>query len=126
MIPAQGRASRGFGKIMRDAKTSMNEVVVLTGAFSKPLKTYCVALASPRLPWWTSRALDVSHGGVYRHFPSKASLRQAVTSAGSTAPPLGDRGAATVLRRRGWKSGSAPCSRSSTKICEDPEIFKPI
>src|ERR1700710_3186366 len=25
-----------------------------------------------------ARALDVSHGSVYRHFPSKASLRQAV------------------------------------------------
>src|ERR1700744_3140902 len=25
-----------------------------------------------------ARALDVSHGGVYRHFPSKASLREAV------------------------------------------------
>ena len=25
-----------------------------------------------------ARALDVSHGSVYRHFPSKASLREAV------------------------------------------------
>ena len=26
-----------------------------------------------------ARALDVSHGSVYRHFPSKAALRDAVT-----------------------------------------------
>ena len=46
-----------------------------------------------------ARALDVSHGSVYRHFPSKASLREAVAKRSRKVP---DR------RRPGWNAGCAP------------------
>jgi AcrR family transcriptional regulator len=58
----------------------MNEVVVLTPerileATEEVLRRYGLAKATVVD---VARALDVSHGSVYRHFPSKASLRQAV------------------------------------------------
>jgi len=34
-----------------------------------------------------ARALRVSHGSIYRHFPSKAALLDAVVAAGSTGLP---------------------------------------
>src|SRR5438045_9791568 len=48
-----------------------------------------------------ARALDVSHGSVYRHFPSKGSLREAV------AKRWLDRGNAP-LAKIAARSGSAP------------------
>ena len=48
-----------------------------------------------------ARALDVSHGSVYRHFPSKAALRQAVAK----------RWLRTMI------------SIKHKKVCEDPEMF---
>ena len=58
----------------------MNEVIVLTPerileATEEVLRRYGLAKATVVD---VARALDVSHGSVYRHFPSKASLRQAV------------------------------------------------
>ena len=58
----------------------MNEVVVLTPerileATEEVLRRYGLAKATVVD---VARALDVSHGSVYRHFPSKASLREAV------------------------------------------------
>src|SRR5256885_12228817 len=58
----------------------MNEVVVLTPerileATEDVLRRFGLAKATVVD---VARALDVSHGSVYRHFPSKASLRQAV------------------------------------------------
>ena len=58
----------------------MNEVVVLTPerileTTEEVLRRYGLAKATVVD---VARALDVSHGSVYRHFPSKASLRQAV------------------------------------------------
>src|ERR1700675_379154 len=58
----------------------MNETVVLTPerileVTEDVLRRY--GLARPAVVD-VARALDVSHGSVYRHFPSKASLRQAV------------------------------------------------
>ena len=58
----------------------MNEVVVLTPerileVTEDVLRRYGLAKATVVD---VARALDVSHGSVYRHFPSKASLRQAV------------------------------------------------
>src|SRR3981081_4844052 len=58
----------------------MNEVVVLTPerileVTEDVLRRFGLARATVVD---VARALDVSHGSVYRHFPSKASLRQAV------------------------------------------------
>ena len=77
-----------------------------------------------------ARALDVSHGSVYRHFPSKAALRDAVTERwlARVSEPL----EAIVTRRgkasagcttgwccwrapsRGWPLATPSCSRPST------------
>src|SRR6185312_13689754 len=64
----------------RFAGARMNEVVVLTPerileVTEDVLRRYGLAKATVVD---VARALDVSHGSVYRHFPSKASLREAV------------------------------------------------
>src|ERR1700739_3630743 len=58
----------------------MNEAVMLTperilDVTEDVLRRYGLAKATVVD---VARALDVSHGSVYRHFPSKASLREAV------------------------------------------------
>ncbi|MGB8400458.1 TetR family transcriptional regulator [Bradyrhizobium sp.] len=73
-----------------------------------------------------ARALDVSHGSVYRHFPSKASLRQAV------AKRWLDRVNAP-LQKIAEASGPAPArlerwlrtmfSIKHKKLSDDPEMF---
>jgi AcrR family transcriptional regulator len=73
-----------------------------------------------------ARALDVSHGSVYRHFPSKASLREAV------AKRWLDRVSAP-LTQIAKDSGPAParlerwlrtlCMAKQKKVSEDPEMF---
>ena len=73
-----------------------------------------------------ARALDVSHGSVYRHFPSKASLRDAV------AKRWLDR-ANAPLEKLAEGSGPAPArlerwlrtmfSIKYKKVCDDPEMF---
>ncbi|MBP1296079.1 AcrR family transcriptional regulator [Bradyrhizobium elkanii USDA 61] len=73
-----------------------------------------------------ARALDVSHGSVYRHFPSKASLRDAV------AKRWLDR-ANEPLCKIAAGSGPAPerletwlrtaFSIKQKKVCDDPEMF---
>jgi AcrR family transcriptional regulator len=73
-----------------------------------------------------ARALDVSHGSVYRHFPSKASLRQAV------AKRWLDR-ANAPLEKIAEGSGPAPArlerwlrtlfAIKHKKVCDDPEMF---
>ena len=74
-----------------------------------------------------ARALDVSHGSVYRHFPSKASLRQAV------AKRWLDRVNAP-LQEVSEGSGPVPAklerwlrtmiSIKHKKVSEDPEMFE--
>jgi len=74
-----------------------------------------------------ARALDVSHGSVYRHFPSKASLREAV------AKRWLDRVNAP-LEKIAEGSGPAPArldrwlrtmiSIKHKKVCDDPEMFQ--
>ena len=74
-----------------------------------------------------ARALDVSHGSVYRHFPSKASLRQAV------AKRWLDRVNAPLLKIAEG-SGPAPArlerwlrtmiAIKHKKVAEDPEMFE--
>jgi AcrR family transcriptional regulator len=73
-----------------------------------------------------ARALDVSHGSVYRHFPSKASLRQAVAKRwlDRSNEPLqevarGSEPAPAKLER--WLR--TMISIKLKKVCEDPEMF---
>ena len=73
-----------------------------------------------------ARALDVSHGSVYRHFPSKASLRDAV------AKRWLDR-VSKPLEKIAKEQGPAPArlerwlralfAAKYTKVCNDPEMF---
>jgi AcrR family transcriptional regulator len=74
-----------------------------------------------------ARALDVSHGSVYRHFPSKASLREAV------AKRWLDRVNAP-LQKIAESSGPAPAKLERwlrtmiaikhKKLADDPEMFE--
>lgn len=73
-----------------------------------------------------ARALGVSHGSVYRHFPSKAALREAVTQRWLdeshtllTAVMAAD-GPADV-RLRAWLSALFAAKRK--KALDDPELF---
>ena len=73
-----------------------------------------------------ARALGVSHGSVYRHFPSKAALRDAVTERwlGSISTPLqaiaGEGGRAPKRLER-WLDELVQAKRR--KALEDPELF---
>jgi AcrR family transcriptional regulator len=73
-----------------------------------------------------ARALGVSHGSVYRHFPSKAALRDAVTErwlAGISAPledVANEKGPAPERLRR-WLDSLVRSKRS--KALDDPELF---
>ena len=106
----------------------MNEVVVLTPerileATEDVLRRFGLAKATVVD---VARALDVSHGSVYRHFPSKASLRQAV------AKRWLDR-ANAPLEKIAEASGHAPARLEKwlrtmfeikyKKVCDDPEMF---
>ncbi|HEV7601027.1 MAG TPA: TetR family transcriptional regulator [Bradyrhizobium sp.] len=73
-----------------------------------------------------ARALDVSHGSVYRHFPSKASLREAVAkrwldrvSAPLREIPESKDPAPARLER--WLR--TLCLAKQKKVSEDPEMF---
>jgi len=73
-----------------------------------------------------ARALGVSHGSVYRHFPSKAALRDAVAERWLVRPmpPLqaiasGDGPAPERLRR--WLD--TLITRKRVKALDDPELF---
>jgi len=106
----------------------MNENVVLTPerileVTEDVLRRYGLAKATVVD---VARALDVSHGSVYRHFPSKASLRQAV------AKRWLDR-ANAPLQKIAETTGPAPARLEKwlrtmidikyKKVCEDPEMF---
>ncbi len=73
-----------------------------------------------------ARALGVSHGSVYRHFPSKAALRDAVVERwlGRVSTPLGaiaeEKGPAAPRLRR-WLDALIGAKRQ--KVQGDPELF---
>ena len=107
----------------------MNEAVVLTPerileATEDVLRRFGLSKATVVD---VARALDVSHGSVYRHFPSKASLRDAV------AKRWLDR-ANEPLCKIAAGSGPAPerletwlrtaFSIKQKKVCDDPEMFE--
>jgi AcrR family transcriptional regulator len=106
----------------------MNQTVVLTPerileATEDVLRRFGLAKATVVD---VARALDVSHGSVYRHFPSKASLREAV------AKRWLDRVNAP-LQKIAEVSGPAPVrlerwlrtmfAIKHVKVCDDPEMF---
>ena len=73
-----------------------------------------------------ARALGVSHGSVYRHFPSKAALRDAVTERwlADISAPL----AAVAARRSRARAAASAGSTSSSdskrrKALDEPELF---
>jgi AcrR family transcriptional regulator len=106
----------------------MNEAVVLTPerileATEDVLRRYGLAKATVVD---VARALDVSHGSVYRHFPSKASLRQAVAKRwlDRVKAPLqriaNEEGPAAAKLER-WLR--ALFAAKYAKVCDDPEMF---
>lgn len=73
-----------------------------------------------------ARALGVSHGSIYRHFPSKAALRDAVTERWLTqvSTPLADIAAGdgpALERMRRWLDALIEFKRR--KALDDPELF---
>jgi AcrR family transcriptional regulator len=66
-----------------------------------------------------ARALKVSHGSVYRHFPSKAALREAVAERflAEMAAPLD-----TATDAREWFDTLIATKRS--RASQDPELFQ--
>src|SRR3982074_1969277 len=107
----------------------MNEVVVLTPeriteVTEGVLRLFGLAKATVVD---VARALDVSHGSVYRHFPSKASLREAVVKRwlDRVNAPLekiaeGSGPAPTRLER--WLRTMIAIKHK--KVAEDPEMFE--
>jgi AcrR family transcriptional regulator len=106
----------------------MNEVVVLTPerileVTEDVLRRFGLAKATVVD---VARALDVSHGSVYRHFPSKASLREAVAKRWleRVSGPLGKIAEASgpaPERLERWLR--ALCLAKQKKVSEDPEMF---
>jgi AcrR family transcriptional regulator len=73
-----------------------------------------------------ARALDVSHGSVYRHFSSKASLREAVAKrwldrVSAPLAKIADGSGPAPARLERWLR--ALCSAKQKKVLEDPEMF---
>jgi AcrR family transcriptional regulator len=106
----------------------MNEVVVLTPerileVTEDVLRRFGIAKATVVD---VARALDVSHGSVYRHFPSKASLREAVAKRwlARVSAPLDDisedKGPAPARLERWLRT---LCLAKQKKVSEDPEMF---
>ncbi|MBR1124468.1 TetR family transcriptional regulator [Bradyrhizobium lablabi] len=107
----------------------MNEVVVLTPerileATEDVLRRFGLAKATVVD---VARALDVSHGSVYRHFPSKASLRQAVAKrwldrANAPLAEIAEADGPAPERLDKWLRTMIEIKYS--KVCEDPEMFR--
>jgi AcrR family transcriptional regulator len=106
----------------------MNEVVILTPerileATEDVLRRYGLAKATVVD---VARALDVSHGSVYRHFPSKASLRQAVAKrwldrANAPLQAIAEAAGPAPARLEKWLRTMFEIKYK--KVCDDPEMF---
>ena len=106
----------------------MNEVVVLTperilDVTEDVLRRFGLAKATVVD---VARALDVSHGSVYRHFSSKASLREAVAKrwldrVSAPLAKIADGSGPAPARLERWLR--ALCSAKQKKVLEDPEMF---
>jgi AcrR family transcriptional regulator len=106
----------------------MNETVVLTPerileATEDVLRRFGLAKATVVD---VARALDVSHGSVYRHFPSKASLRDAVAKrcldrVNAPLAKIAEGSSPAPIRLERWLR--AMFAIKHKKVCEDPEMF---
>jgi len=106
----------------------MNEVVVLTPerileVTEDVLRRFGLAKATVVD---VARALDVSHGSVYRHFPSKASLRDAVAKrwldrANAPLEKIAQEAGPAPVRLERWLR--AMFAIKYKKVCDDPEMF---
>jgi AcrR family transcriptional regulator len=106
----------------------MNEVVVLTPerileVTEDVLRRFGLAKATVVD---VARALDVSHGSVYRHFPSKASLREAVAKrwldrVSSPLRQITESKEPAPARLERWLR--TLCLAKQKKVSEDPEMF---
>lgn len=106
----------------------MNEVVVLTPerileVTEDVLRRFGLAKATVVD---VARALDVSHGSVYRHFPSKASLRQAVAKrwldrANSPLEEISQTDGPAPARLDRWLRTMLAIKHK--KLSDDPEMF---
>lgn len=106
----------------------MNEAVVLTPerileVTEDVLRRYGLAKATVVD---VARALDVSHGSVYRHFPSKASLREAVAKrwldrVSAPLREIAERNEPAPAKLEHWLR--ALCALKQRKVCDDPEMF---
>lgn len=107
----------------------MNEVVVLTPerileVTEDVLRRFGLAKATVVD---VARALDVSHGSVYRHFPSKASLRDAVAKRwldrlNAPLEEIAESSGPAPARLEKWLRALFSLKRS--KVCDDPEMFQ--
>jgi AcrR family transcriptional regulator len=107
----------------------MNEVVVLTPerileVTEDVLRRFGLAKATVVD---VARALDVSHGSVYRHFPSKASLRDAVAKRwldrlNAPLQEIAESSGPAPARLERWLRTLFSLKRS--KVCDDPEMFQ--
>ena len=106
----------------------MNEVVVLTPervleATEDVLRRFGLAKATVVD---VARALDVSHGSVYRHFPSKVSLRQAVAKrwldrANAPLEKIAETPGPARARLEQWLRTMFEIKYK--KVIDDPEMF---
>ena len=106
----------------------MNEAVVLTPerileATEDVLRRFGLAKATVVD---VARALDVSHGSVYRHFPSKASLREAVAKrwldrASAPLQKIADSTGPAPARLERWLRTMFAIKHK--KVGDDPEMF---
>src|SRR5271163_2872092 len=106
----------------------MNENVVLTPerileATEDVLRRFGLAKATVVD---VARALDVSHGSVYRHFPSKASLREAVAKRwldrmNAPLQKIAESPGPAPVRLERWLRTMIAIKHK--KVGEDPEMF---
>lgn len=106
----------------------MNETLVLTPerileATEDVLRRFGLAKATVVD---VARALDVSHGSVYRHFPSKASLRQAVAKrwldrANAPLEKIAEASGPAPARLERWLRTMFDIKHK--KVSDDPEMF---
>jgi AcrR family transcriptional regulator len=107
----------------------MNEVVVLTPerileVTEDVLRRFGLAKATVVD---VARALDVSHGSVYRHFPSKASLREAVAKrwldrVNAPLQKIADATGPAPARLERWLRTMFDIKHK--KLGDDPEMFR--
>jgi AcrR family transcriptional regulator len=107
----------------------MNEAVVLTPerileVTEDVLRRYGLAKATVVD---VARALDVSHGSVYRHFPSKASLREAVAKRwldriDTPLRAIAEEDGPAAVRLERWFRALFAVKRE--RVCDDPEMFE--